>query len=384
MTHGSADDMEYDPSNVEFTKWLASKFYNHMTMDQYTKNALWIYWARGDDNVELTDEESFNFDDEDEVAKIFRIDTNLFDFETPMCRAFKEFNYLLQIDPYALTKDINGFKTYKDYKDDWIYEWNKYISWVHKKPWTDNGVWEEPILVKHYCKPSNYKNRCSKWLTCSWKDDGYCIGGNFPGAYIVGNTLCYQDLDWRMDGYEDAVHDHEEREYEMEHEDEERCELFNDTTYERPVCIIRRFEMIKYSFRENEEYVAIKEHEYDDLTSTNEHAHRTYQEIICRMYEVWMSQELKTVSYHKLYDTLKQHQNDVNELRAERLAPTANPLVLVAKNNQFTILKTILLTTLTIPQPDHNKLLPKTKEVNSPPSTYDQKPKMVDDDDVML
>nr|GEU49011.1 retrovirus-related Pol polyprotein from transposon TNT 1-94 [Tanacetum cinerariifolium] len=32
------------------------------------------------------------------------------------------------------------------------------------------------------------------------------------------------------------------------------------------------------------------------------------------------SQELKTVSYHKLYDTLKQHQNEVNEIRAERLA----------------------------------------------------------------
>ncbi|GJW45515.1 hypothetical protein Tco_0077161 [Tanacetum coccineum] len=33
------------------------------------------------------------------------------------------------------------------------------------------------------------------------------------------------------------------------------------------------------------------------------------------------SQELKTVSYHKLYDILKQHQNEVNEIRAERLAP---------------------------------------------------------------
>ncbi|GJV34818.1 integrase, catalytic region, zinc finger, CCHC-type containing protein [Tanacetum coccineum] len=36
------------------------------------------------------------------------------------------------------------------------------------------------------------------------------------------------------------------------------------------------------------------------------------------------SQELKTVSYHKLYDILKQHQNEVNEIRAERLAPTRN------------------------------------------------------------
>nr|GEX92779.1 hypothetical protein [Tanacetum cinerariifolium] len=43
------------------------------------------------------------------------------------------------------------------------------------------------------------------------------------------------------------------------------------------------------------------------------------------------SQELKNVSYHKLYDILKQHQNKVNEIRAERIARTANPLALVAQ-----------------------------------------------------
>nr|GEZ95115.1 hypothetical protein [Tanacetum cinerariifolium] len=42
-------------------------------------------------------------------------------------------------------------------------------------------------------------------------------------------------------------------------------------------------------------------------------------------------QELKTVSYHKLYDILKQYQNEVNELRAKRIARTANPLALVAQ-----------------------------------------------------
>ncbi|GKC17019.1 hypothetical protein Tco_1013801 [Tanacetum coccineum] len=76
---------------------------------------MWILILR-DDEVELTDEESS--DDMDEVAEVFRIDTNLFNFETPMCKAFKEFNYLLQIDPDLLTKDIEGFKTYEDYKDD--------------------------------------------------------------------------------------------------------------------------------------------------------------------------------------------------------------------------------------------------------------------------
>nr|GEV33009.1 hypothetical protein [Tanacetum cinerariifolium] len=46
---------------------------------------------------------------------------------------------------------------------------------------------------------------------------------------------------------------------------------------------------------------------------------------------VKQSQELKTISYHKLYDILKQHQNEVNEIRAERIARIANPLALVAQ-----------------------------------------------------
>nr|GEY40579.1 hypothetical protein [Tanacetum cinerariifolium] len=40
--------------------------------------------------------------------------------------------------------------------------------------------------------------------------------------------------------------------------------------------------------------------------------------------------QLDEVSYHKLFDILKQYQNEVNELRVERLARNANPLALVA------------------------------------------------------
>nr|GEV84693.1 hypothetical protein [Tanacetum cinerariifolium] len=39
--------------------------------------------------------------------------------------------------------------------------------------------------------------------------------------------------------------------------------------------------------------------------------------------------KLDEVSYHKLFDIMKQYQNEVNELRAEKLARNANPLALV-------------------------------------------------------
>ncbi|GJT09601.1 hypothetical protein Tco_0856643 [Tanacetum coccineum] len=168
--HEADDDKGYDMSDVAFTEWLGSKIFNYKIIDHYTMKALWIYWIRRDDEVELTDEESS--DDMDEVAEVFRIDTNL------------------------LTKDIKGFITYEDYKDDWIYEWNKDVPWVDEKPWTNTGVWTKPTPVKHTCNPFNYKTGCSEWPTCSWMDNGYYNGGNLLGTYINRNQLHYQDYEW--------------------------------------------------------------------------------------------------------------------------------------------------------------------------------------------
>ncbi|GJW72770.1 hypothetical protein Tco_0132140 [Tanacetum coccineum] len=156
-----------DPTNPKFENWLALKFVNYKTVDIFTKGALWDYWKMGSDEIEPTDDESsdleeINHDDEQEIGEIFRIETNLFDYETPRCEKFKEFNYLLKIDLDLLTKDIEGFNTYVEYKDDWIYERNKDVPWVHEKPWTDTRVWTEPTPVKHY----------------------------------LGNMLRYQDLEW--------------------------------------------------------------------------------------------------------------------------------------------------------------------------------------------
>ncbi|GJW63119.1 hypothetical protein Tco_0115003 [Tanacetum coccineum] len=44
---------------------------------------------------------------------------------------------------------------------------------------------------------------------------------------------------------------------------------------------------------------------------------------------VKQNHDLDTVSYHKLFDVLKQYQKEVNEIRAERIAKNANLLALV-------------------------------------------------------
>nr|GEW89485.1 hypothetical protein [Tanacetum cinerariifolium] len=71
----------------------------------------------------------------------------------------------------------------------------------------------------------------------------------------------------------------------------------------------------------------------DDIYSTVD-ACQTAQEIweaIERFMTIVKQQhKLDEVSYHKLFDILKQYQNEVNELHAEKLARNANPLALVA------------------------------------------------------
>ncbi|GJU35437.1 hypothetical protein Tco_1183791 [Tanacetum coccineum] len=169
-------------------------------MDIFTKGALRDYWKMGGDEIEVSDDESSDLEEywcgKEETAEIFKIDTDVFDYETPLYLAFNEFNYLLKVDPNLLTKDFMGFKTYEDYKDNLIYEWNKDIPWVNEKPGTDTGVWSKPKPIKHTCKPFNYKTGYLEWPTCSRRKDGYCNRGNFPGAYHIGNLLHYQDLEW--------------------------------------------------------------------------------------------------------------------------------------------------------------------------------------------
>ncbi|GJZ73688.1 hypothetical protein Tco_0637834 [Tanacetum coccineum] len=142
--NGINTDVECDPTNIKFARWLASKFNNHMTMDWYTKNALWLYWKRSDD------EEIFTYD---------------------------EFSDL---------------------------EEENLMPWVEEKPWLDNGTWKEPNDdICHECKPFSFKSGHVEWPTCNWKEDGYCNGGNLPGMIQVGNMVYFQNYEW-YEGLEDG------------------------------------------------------------------------------------------------------------------------------------------------------------------------------------
>ncbi|GKD90852.1 hypothetical protein Tco_1366359 [Tanacetum coccineum] len=183
-----------------------------------------IYWIRGNDKVELTDEESS--DNEDDVVEVFRINTNIFDYETPLCLAFNEFNYLLKNGQHVVGERM-------------------VIVMEEICPVLTNKAIMEGLIEKEDDDESCYEGR-KRWNVYTNYDDAYKIN-----------------------------HDVEER--------EELCEI-----HELSVCNIRRFEMIKYSFEQDEVHVAIKEDEYDDLARTSKDACRAYQKIFRMMNEGWM------------------------------------------------------------------------------------------------
>ncbi|GJY16446.1 hypothetical protein Tco_0386868 [Tanacetum coccineum] len=97
---------------------------------------------------------------------------------------------------------------------------------------------------------------------------------------INDDESCYElKRKWNIyTNYDDA--------YEINHEDngnKELCEI-----YKPPVCNIRKYMIIKYSFNDDEEYVVVKEDEYDDLIMTRRDTCQAYQEIFRIMDEGWM------------------------------------------------------------------------------------------------
>ncbi|GJU15826.1 hypothetical protein Tco_1143792 [Tanacetum coccineum] len=181
-------------------------------IDWYTKNVLWVYWIRGDDEVILINEKVLDLKDKNNHDEQGDATQSVMNFWAWLKRSFGNFHEL----DYELLVKLQEY-------------------W-----WKVND---------HECSPFT-----------NWRD-------HIRGPYA---------------NYYSNVQDEEEQ------EDEERCNLFNDTTQEPPICEIKRFEMIEYSFGQEEEYVAIKEYEYDDLTRTNDDACHAYQEIFRNMDEGWL------------------------------------------------------------------------------------------------
>ncbi|GJT54376.1 hypothetical protein Tco_0989430 [Tanacetum coccineum] len=111
------------------------------------------FWKKNDSHDEVVNDgfsylKEANNDDEQEIGEIFRIETNLFNYDTPLCMKFNEFSYLLKVDPELFTYDVERKETYEDYKN----EFNDELE----EPWSENGVPYE--IGDHISEPFRFKN----------------------------------------------------------------------------------------------------------------------------------------------------------------------------------------------------------------------------------
>ncbi|GJS00434.1 retrovirus-related pol polyprotein from transposon TNT 1-94 [Tanacetum coccineum] len=71
------------------------------------------------------------------------------------------------------------------------------------------------------------------------------------------------------------------------------------------------------------------------FTSHDGETIESYYSRFYKMMNEMQNHDLDIVSYHKLFDVLKQYQKEVNEMRSERIAKNANPLALVVAAQQY-------------------------------------------------
>nr|GEX19865.1 calcineurin B-like protein 4 [Tanacetum cinerariifolium] len=98
------------------------------TWDDLVEKFIQKFYQLSDHNEEIKE-----YNDPKNIADIFMIVGSLFDFETPLCEAFNNFNYLLKIDKDLFTIGIQETGTYEEY------ELNNPVTRDHKEPWLNNG-----------------------------------------------------------------------------------------------------------------------------------------------------------------------------------------------------------------------------------------------------
>ncbi|GJS03772.1 hypothetical protein Tco_0320280 [Tanacetum coccineum] len=157
-----------------------------------------------------------NPNETDNVPKIFRKEGNLFDFETPLCEAYHEFNCLLNIDTDLFTYDIQNLKTYDEYERDmnnnkakgakelWWYDeladgklkdetlaLKAKIegSWGDTTPGVVNAHEIAPFTRMENFRRGPYANIKTEWASNPYLD----INRTFGRDYEASNTGCTQE-----------------------------------------------------------------------------------------------------------------------------------------------------------------------------------------------
>ncbi|GJR44038.1 hypothetical protein Tco_1312141 [Tanacetum coccineum] len=219
------DDRKVDKEITKevISTWLIMSYKKQFIEYMEIKKCLEIYGLYADvecdsSNVitdeELSDLEEEKVSEEKEIAEIFRIETDIFDFKTPLY--------------------LPGFKTYEDYKDAWIYEWNKDVPWVKENPWLENGTWEKPNNDIDHDHAGMTNEDDAIQADQEWFDNYEPMKNNDDDIMDLDDYLIRKDVSYYVDEEEERF--------------KERKRKLLGIPYEKPPTFkSEKFEVIKYS-----------------------------------------------------------------------------------------------------------------------------------------
>ncbi|GKD16734.1 reverse transcriptase domain-containing protein [Tanacetum coccineum] len=162
------------------------------------------------------------------------------------------------------------------------------------EPWSEKRVPYQ--LCDHICEPYHFKNGKTKWPTCASDIDRFCNSRELPKMVRVGSITYFQDHGWYDELTDGKLKDEAlvfkgkiegswgdatsgvmkyyrcnpyldtnrifGRDYEASNVSCTQENQKDDLIPEPSNCKVRRFEVMKYSFNDDEEYITIKESEY--------------------------------------------------------------------------------------------------------------------------
>ncbi|GKD32627.1 hypothetical protein Tco_1248136 [Tanacetum coccineum] len=305
------------------------------TWDSMVEKFIMKFHHLSDHNDDEDVEEEEDPNKTNNAPKIFTIEGNLFDFETPLCKTFNEFNCFMKIDIDLFTYDIQDLKPYDEYEQ----ELNNDEAKATDEPWLEKGgtiptimvgvrsmtyfqdhIWydeladgklkDETLALKGKIEGSwgdatSGVMKFCRWLKCCfenfhepeyevlvklqecwWKVNAHEItsftrienSGRGPHAnmktewvsnpYLDTNRIFRSDYEASNVGYTQENQEHK-----------------GDPIPEPSNYKIRIFEMMKYSFSNDEEYITLKESQYLNHSKDSLDA---YRELLRLINEGWV------------------------------------------------------------------------------------------------
>ncbi|GJX12318.1 retrotransposon protein, putative, ty1-copia subclass [Tanacetum coccineum] len=230
---------------------------------------------------------------------------------------FEEFNCLLKIDSDLFTYDIQEFKTYDEYEQELNYDEtqglneqyldiNRFcnggelpgmvrvgrMTYFQDHKWYDGLIdgclKNEALMLKERIEGSWGDATPSIMKFCTWLRDSF---ENFHELGYYDNRLQGPYTNTKLNGTYDHYLDTDcmpEKNYnaKLRRNIQEGQGYMENLAYETSACKIRKFEMMKYTFEVDEEYVAIKE--LINHSETNEDARYAYRELFHKMDDGWL------------------------------------------------------------------------------------------------